>query len=75
MAYRQNFGGNYESTFNQNNLGMSSASRNFNKPSFRCILRLMQTILKNMELTDKLNLCFKTKGTSSDRRDKSLKLI
>jgi hypothetical protein len=36
MAYRSNFGGNYEPSYSPNNLGISNASRNFNKASFRC---------------------------------------
>ena len=37
MAYRSNFGGNYDTSYSPNNLGTSNVSRNFNKASFRCI--------------------------------------
>ena len=37
MAYRSNFGGNYEPSYSPNNMGISNASRNYNKGSFRCM--------------------------------------
>lgn len=75
MDYRQKYGGNYESTFNHNNLGMSNASRGFNKPSFRCIFILIKTIHKNTEALVRFNLCFKMKDINLERLDKSYKLI
>ena len=75
MAYRSNFGGNYESSYSPNNLGMSNASRNFNKASFRCISILKQIIPNSMAASGKFNLCWKTRGISSGRPKISLRLI
>jgi hypothetical protein len=77
MAYRPNFGGGYEPSYNSpNNLGFSNVSRNYNKASFRSRVYSMQiTTLRTTEDWEKSSLCSKTKGISSDRPKKNSSLI
>ena len=75
MAYRQQFGGNYDTSYNHNNLGASNASRNFKQASFRCIYAFMQTTPRSMADLDRSNSCWRTRGTNSERRGRSWRWI
>lgn len=72
MAYRPNFGGNYDN-YPSNNLGYSNVSRGFNKNSFRSNLPSTQMPSKIMEDSDKSSSCSKTNAISSGRPKTNLK--
>ena len=73
MAYRPNFGGGYEPSYNSPNaLGFSNVSRNLKQASFRSRIFLTQTItLRTMAAWERLSLCSRMRDISSDKPNKS----